>query len=85
VDPRGISRVWNINGHEAARLPVLYAAAWDTTRKSEYRDLYRKYLAAAVKQSFVVDEGQPSYALLQMCLRLEARFKGEAVLTGGSN
>ncbi|OQB85552.1 MAG: hypothetical protein BWX88_01818 [Planctomycetes bacterium ADurb.Bin126] len=65
-DPRGISRMWNVKGHEAARLPMLYAAAWNTTGRREYHDLYRKYVEPAVKQSFVVEEWQPTYALLQM-------------------
>jgi hypothetical protein len=65
-DPRGISRMWNVKGHEAARLPMLYAAAWDTSGKREYHDLYRRYLEPALKQSFIVEEWQPTYALLQM-------------------
>ena len=55
-DTRGISRMWNVKGHEAARLPMIYAAAWDTTGKREYFDLYRKYLEPAVEQSFDVEE-----------------------------
>ncbi|MCL4203209.1 MAG: hypothetical protein KJ000_11965 [Pirellulaceae bacterium] len=70
-DTRGISRMWNVKGHEAARLPMIYAAAWDATGKQEYFDLYRKYLASAVEQSFVVEEWQPTYALLQMQVSLE--------------
>lgn len=70
-DTRGISRMWNVKGHEAARLPMIYAAAWDATGKQEYFDLYRKYLTPAVQQSFVVEEWQPTYALLQMQASLE--------------
>jgi hypothetical protein len=70
-DTRGISRMWNVKGHEAARLPMIYAAAWDATGKQEYFDQYRKYVAPAVQQSFVVEEWQPTYALLQMQISLE--------------
>lgn len=70
-DTRGISRMWNVKGHEAARLPMIYAAAWDATNKQEYFDRYRQYLASAVQQSHVVDEWQPTYALLQMQSSLE--------------
>ena len=70
-DTRGISRMWNVKGHEAARLPMIYAAAWDATGKQEYYDRYRKYLAPAVQQSFVVEQWQPTYALLQMQRSLE--------------
>jgi hypothetical protein len=70
-DPRGISRMWNVKGHEAARLPMIYAAAWDATGNPAYRDLYRKYIEPAVQQSFTVEESQPTYALLQMQCSLE--------------
>lgn len=70
-DTRGISRMWDVMGHEAARLPMLYAAAWDVTRKREYHDLWRKYLEPAVEQSRVVEERVPTYALLQMMCSLE--------------
>jgi len=70
-DTRGISRMWHVMGHEAARLPMIYAAAWDITGKSEYRALYRKYVADAVAQSLTVDGRQPTYALLQMQGSLE--------------
>jgi CubicO group peptidase (beta-lactamase class C family) len=65
-DTRGISRMWNVKGHEAARLPMLYAAAWDVTGRREYYDLYRKYVGSAVEQSLTGDDKQPTYALLQM-------------------
>jgi hypothetical protein len=65
-DTRGISRMWNVKGHEAARLPMLYAAAWDATGKRAYYDLYRKYVGPAVEQSLTVEDRQPTYALLQM-------------------
>ncbi len=70
-DTRGISRMWNVKGHEAARLPMLYAAAWDVTGKREYYDLYRKYVAPATEQSFSVEDGQPTYAWLQMQTSME--------------
>jgi len=70
-DTRGISRMWHVMGHEAARLPMIYAAAWDATGKQEYYDLWRKYLEPAAEQSLVVDQGQPTYAWLQMQASLE--------------
>ena len=70
-DTRGISRMWNVMGHEAARLPMIYAAAWDVTGKQEYYDLYRKYLEPAVEQSFSVEDQVPTYAWLQMQASLE--------------
>jgi len=70
-DTRGISRMWNVNGHEAARLPMIYAAAWDVTGKRAYYQLWRKYVADAVRQSFDVEGWQPTYAFLQMQMSLE--------------
>lgn len=70
-DTRGISRMWNVQAHEAARLPMIYAAAWDVTGNQEYYGLYRKYLSPAVEQSRTLNSGQPTYALLQMQASLE--------------
>ena len=70
-DARGISRMWSVKGHEAARLPMFYAAAWNTTGKQQYHDLYRKYMLPAIEQSHVVEQNQPTYALLQMQCSLE--------------
>ena len=81
-DSRGISRMWHVKGHEAARLPMLYAAAWDTTGRREYHERFRTYIAPAVEQSFVIEDGQPTYALLQMQCSLEllARLEQDAEL-----
>ena len=65
-DPNGISRMWNVKGHEAARLPMIYAAAWNTTGKLEYYELYRKYIIPAVEQSFDIEDRTTTYSLLQM-------------------
>jgi len=69
--PLGICRMWNVQAHEAARLPMIYAAAWDVTKKERYRSEWRKYTADAVKQSATPDEKKPAYALLQMQCSLE--------------
>lgn len=70
-DKRGINRMWNVKGHEAARLPMIYAAAWDVTDNQKYRELWRKYAADAVEQSFHVEDWQATYAFLQMQISLE--------------
>ena len=51
-DTRGISRMWNVSGHEAARLPMIYAAAWNTTGNDEYHQLYRKYIGQGYQAIF---------------------------------
>lgn len=63
-DTRTISRMWNVMAHEAARLPMIYAAAWDICRESESEELrakskiyfneYRKYVGPAVKQTLTL-------------------------------
>jgi hypothetical protein len=69
--PLGICRMWNVMPHEAARLPMIYAAAWDVTGKETYRLLWRRYLVEAVPQSTNPGESIPAYALLQMQASLE--------------
>ncbi|QDT04376.1 hypothetical protein K227x_27670 [Rubripirellula lacrimiformis] len=69
--PLGICRMWNVQAHEAARLPMIYAAAWDTTGQERYRKLWRQYITPAVEQSATPSKNSPAYALLQMQASLE--------------
>lgn len=69
--PLGICRMWNVQAHEAARLPMIYAAAWDVTKDERYREQWRKYAAEAIEQSANPGENKPAYALLQMQCSLE--------------
>lgn len=69
--PLGICRMWNVQAHEAARLPMIYAAAWDVSRDERYREQWRRYTADAIAQSATPDENKPAYALLQMQCSLE--------------
>ncbi len=75
--PLGICRMWNVQAHEAARLPMIYAAAWDVTKNSRYQREWRKYAAEAVEQSAKPDENKPAYALLQMQCSLEVLYELE--------
>lgn len=69
--PLGICRMWNVQPHEAARLPMIFAAAWDVTKDERYREQWRKYAAEAIAQSVNPGENKPAYALLQMQCSLE--------------
>ena len=69
--PLGISRMWNVQAHEAARLPMIHAAAWDVTRDERYHKEWRRYAADAITQSANPGENKPAYALLQMQCSLE--------------
>lgn len=72
--PLGICRMWNVQAHEAARLPMIYAAAWDVTQNERYREQWRKYAAEAIAQSTTPVESKPAYALLQMQASLELLY-----------
>lgn len=72
--PLGICRMWNVQAHEAARLPMIYAAAWDVTGDERFRKMWRQYVADAVKQSATPDKNKPAYALLQMQSSLELLY-----------
>jgi len=50
-DPRGLHKMWHVYAHEAARLPMIYAAAWDVGGNKTHYALYRKYLLPAIAQS----------------------------------
>jgi hypothetical protein len=60
-----------VQPHEAARLPMIYAAAWDVTRDERYHERWRQYVAEAIEQSANPGEQKPAYALLQMQCSLE--------------
>lgn len=69
--PLGICRMWNVQAHEAARLPMIHAAAWQATGAERYRKLWRDHAPEAARQSASPDERLPAYALLQMQASLE--------------
>ena len=81
-DPRGICRMWNVQPHEIARLPMIYAAAWDVSRNEAYFRLYREYVGPAVEQSLALDSlppaqvkaTMPTYTLLQMQTSFELLY-----------
>ncbi len=84
-DPRGLHKMWHVYPHEAARLPMIYAAAWDVTGNNEYYDLYRKYLIPSLDQSITlktrpqaeVNTWVPPYSFLQMQCSLALLYRLE--------
>ena len=85
---RGIQKMWNVYGHEAGRLPMIYAVAWDTLKDADaaaaqkYYDEYRKYMPEAVKQSLALEASTikrlvPMYAMLQMQCSLDILYRLE--------
>lgn len=69
--PLGICRMWEVQAHEAARLPMIYAAAADVTGEERYRERWRHYVSDAIEQSASPEPNKPAYALLQMQISLE--------------
>jgi len=69
--PLGICRMWEVQAHEAARLPMIYAAAADVTGEERYRAQWRHYVSDAIEQSATPEPDKPAYALLQMQISLE--------------
>ncbi len=65
-DTRGISKMWEVMGHEAARLPMIYAAAWKVSGDSRYLNELDRYLVQAIDQSYTVAPNVPTYCLLQV-------------------
>ncbi len=84
-DPRGICRMWKVYPHEAARLPMIYAVAWDVCQDEKYSRLYREYAAPVIEQSLTlptlsaaqVRSAMPTYTLLQMQTSLEVMLAVE--------
>ncbi len=78
VDPRGITKMRFAEPHEAARLAMIYAAAWDATGDVRWREQWRGLIEEAVAESLKLRgkgdgwlAGLMNYALLQMNSSLE--------------
>lgn len=70
-DTRGISRMWEVKGNEAARLPMIYAVAWKVSGDNRYLHQLGRYLHEAIAQSYYVKQHIPTYSLLQMQSSME--------------
>lgn len=68
---RGLSKMWNVAPHEAARLPMIYAIAGFMTGEEKYWKEYQKYAAEAVAQSRNFSRKMAPWAQLQMQASLE--------------
>lgn len=75
--PLGICRMWNVEAHEAARLPMIYAAAWDVTGDDKYYKLYRNYIYEAINQSKGIHTNYSAYVFLQMAYSFDLLYKLE--------
>ncbi|MCR5359483.1 MAG: hypothetical protein K6E55_06315 [Thermoguttaceae bacterium] len=64
--PRGICKMENVMPHEAARLAMIYAAAWEITGEKEYYELWRAKIGGAAAGSLHPVPGTATYGVLQM-------------------
>lgn len=84
-DPRGICKMWKVYPHEAARLPMIYAATWDVTGDEHYRKLYKTYIKESIDESLKlavlpqskINALMPNYTLLQMNTSFEVLLNVE--------
>lgn len=63
--PHGICKMEEVMPHEAARLVMIYAAAWDMTGGKAYHDLWREKIRVAAEGS-LHPKNVTTYGLLQM-------------------
>ena len=64
-----VCKLWDVEPHEAARLPMFYAAAFDVTGDRHYFELYRRYAETAGKAGNNLEcMNYNSFALFQMLL-----------------
>ena len=80
-DPRGICTMWgpDVWPHEAARLPMIYAAAFIATKDPHWRDCYETYIDPALDRTLElltlpiskINSRMPCYSLYQANASLE--------------
>lgn len=71
-----VDKMWHVDAHEAARLPMIYAIGADMTGESRWRDLARRFSPEAATQS-KGDSTKILYAMLQQQISLEALYQLE--------
>lgn len=77
-DGRGSVDFGGIYPHEMARLPMIYAAAWDVTGDGHWRERYEKYADDAIDMSELRDPASERvFALLQMQVSLALLYEIE--------
>lgn len=70
--PGLVGKMWQVEPHEIARLPMLYAIGADLTGEAHWRDQYEKYADQAAEESVAPPTTTLAYAFLQEQVSLEA-------------
>lgn len=74
--PGLVDKMWYVDPHEVARLPMLYAIGADLTGEAHWWDMYRKYAQEAAEGSLEVPPHMKTvYAFLQEQVSLEALYE----------
>ena len=77
----GLCKMWEVLPHEAARLPMIYAAAWDITGNEKYYHDYKKYLNLAIDQSYDLTTQSTAFPKCKFrlyCLKISKRTWNES-------
>ena len=74
---RGICKMENVEPHEAARLAMIYAAAYRTSGDEKYKKLWREKLPKAIHDSHDPLPRTTTYGLLQMQSSLDLLLRLE--------
>jgi len=70
--PVNVHKMWQVQPHEAARLPMIYLAAWQLSGDDHWLEECRRYVAQAAEESNRLRSRRYlCYALLQMQSSLE--------------
>ena len=70
--PVDVHKMWHVHPHEAARLPMIYLAAWQLSGDGHWLEACRRYVAQAAEESTRLRSRRYlCYALLQMQSSLE--------------
>lgn len=75
--PGLVDKMWLVDPHEVARLPMLYAICADLTGEAHWSDMCNQYARQAAEESLQVpDDGRTAvYAYLQEQVSLEAMYE----------
>ncbi len=76
--PALVSRMLDIEAHEAFRLPMFYLAAWDVTRNPHWHELYCRYAPRALEETLAMDRRKQWWNLQLVQMQISLALAAEA-------
>lgn len=71
-----VANMWgDIGGHEFARLPMIYLAAWHVSGDPHWWDCYRAIRDEALEKTFVIEKKDGFFAIMQMQVSLDVLWR----------